>query len=174
MVAVAVNDAGPAGQRPIGGAAFAVMSGHLLHRRLTVIYPSLPCYSPQLCCSASSVLMLFFRPLTRTVLSQLPRATGTFSISRRAFGITSAAMAKEFKIKDLTSLDLKNGDKKEVEVEGIEEGKVLLVKVDDQVHALNSKCTHYGAPLVKGVLTKEGRLTCPWHGGKRIQDPPPR
>lgn len=24
--------------------------------------------------------------------------------------------------------------------------------------------TDYGAPLVKGVLTTEGRLTCPWHG----------
>ncbi|KAF4548070.1 Pyridine nucleotide-disulfide oxidoreductase-like protein 15 [Elsinoe fawcettii] len=73
-------------------------------------------------------------------------------------------MATEYKIKDLTSLNLKNGDKQEVEVEGIEGGKVLLVKLDDQVHALNSNCTHYGAPLAKGVLTPEGRLTCPWHG----------
>ncbi|PSK34300.1 Dihydrolipoyl dehydrogenase, mitochondrial [Elsinoe australis] len=73
-------------------------------------------------------------------------------------------MATEFKIKDLTSVHLKNGQKQEVEVEGIEGGKVLLVKLDDQVHALNSNCTHYGAPLAKGVLTPEGRLTCPWHG----------
>ncbi|GAM84295.1 hypothetical protein ANO11243_022890 [Dothideomycetidae sp. 11243] len=73
-------------------------------------------------------------------------------------------MAKEFKIKDLASVELKNGEKKEVEVEGIEGGKVLLVKLKDEVHALNSNCTHYGAPLAKGVLTPEGRLTCPWHG----------
>ncbi|PNS14166.1 Dihydrolipoyl dehydrogenase, mitochondrial [Sphaceloma murrayae] len=73
-------------------------------------------------------------------------------------------MATEFKVKDLTSVNLKNGQKQEVEVEGIEGGKVLLVKLDDQVHALNSNCTHYGAPLAKGVLTPEGRLTCPWHG----------
>ncbi|KAF2153132.1 hypothetical protein K461DRAFT_224386 [Myriangium duriaei CBS 260.36] len=73
-------------------------------------------------------------------------------------------MAREFKIKDLSSIDLKNGQKQEVEVEGIEGGKVLLVKLNDQVHALNSNCTHYGAPLAKGVLTPEGRLTCPWHG----------
>lgn len=52
----------------------------------------------------------------------------------------------------------------EAEVEGIEEGKVLLAKVKDEVHALGSKCTHYGAPLAKGVLTGDGRLTCPWHG----------
>jgi nitrite reductase/ring-hydroxylating ferredoxin subunit len=75
-------------------------------------------------------------------------------------------MAKEFKLKDVTSLNLKNGEKKEVEVEGVEGGKVLLLKVQDKVHATSANCTHYGAPLAKGVLTPEGRLTCPWHGGK--------
>ena len=55
-----------------------------------------------------------------------------------------------------------------MEVEGIEGGKVLLVKVKDEVHAMSPNCTHYGAPLVKGVVTGEGRLTCPWHGGKPI------
>lgn len=74
-------------------------------------------------------------------------------------------MAQEFKLKDVTSLSqLKNTDKQEAEVEGIEGGKVLLVKVQDQVHALNANCTHYGAPLKNGVVTPEGRLTCPWHG----------
>lgn len=72
----------------------------------------------------------------------------------------------EFKLKDLTSLNLKNGDKVEAEVEGIEGGKVLLIKLDDKVHAMNANCTHYGAPLKMGILTPEGRLTCPWHGGK--------
>lgn len=70
----------------------------------------------------------------------------------------------EYKIKGLTSIDLKNGQMQEVEVEGIEEGKILLAKIKDEVHALGSKCTHYGAPLAKGILTPDGRLTCPWHG----------
>lgn len=74
-------------------------------------------------------------------------------------------MAQEYKLKGITSLDLQNGEKKEVEVEGIENAKVLLSKVQDKVHATSPNCTHYGAPLVKGVLTTEGRLTCPWHGG---------
>ena len=74
-------------------------------------------------------------------------------------------MAQEFKLKGLSSLDLKNGDKVEVEVEGIEGGKVLLVKVKDQVHGLNTNCTHFGAPLKNGILTSDGRITCPWHGG---------
>jgi nitrite reductase/ring-hydroxylating ferredoxin subunit len=75
-------------------------------------------------------------------------------------------MAQEWKLKDLPKLELNDLDKVEVEVEGIEGGKVLLVKVGDQISALNANCTHYGAPLKNGVLTPEGRLTCPWHGGK--------
>lgn len=75
-------------------------------------------------------------------------------------------MAQEYKLKDLSSIDLKNGQKQEVEVDGIEGGKVLLAKVNNKVHALSPSCTHFGAPLAKGVLTGEGRLTCPWHGGK--------
>lgn len=75
-------------------------------------------------------------------------------------------MATEYKLKGLTSIDLKNGQKQEVEVDGIEGGKILLAKVKDEVHAMSANCTHYGAPLAKGVLTGEGRITCPWHGGK--------
>jgi nitrite reductase/ring-hydroxylating ferredoxin subunit len=74
-------------------------------------------------------------------------------------------MAQEYKLKGVTSLSLAPGAKQEVEVEGIEDGKVLLVNAAGKVQAIGSKCTHYGAPLVKGVLTASGRLTCPWHGG---------
>ncbi|KAL8690007.1 MAG: hypothetical protein Q9224_004510 [Gallowayella concinna] len=73
-------------------------------------------------------------------------------------------MAQEYKIKGLSALDLKNGEKREVEVEGIENGKVLLARVGGTTHAMSSNCTHYGAPLKLGVLTPEGRLTCAWHG----------
>ena len=74
-------------------------------------------------------------------------------------------MAEEYKIKGLSKLDLKNGEKREVEVEGIEDGKVLLAKLDGNTHAMSSKCTHYGAPLKLGVLSPDGRITCAWHGG---------
>ncbi|KAL8713305.1 MAG: hypothetical protein Q9220_002504 [cf. Caloplaca sp. 1 TL-2023] len=73
-------------------------------------------------------------------------------------------MAQEYKLKGLSALDLKSGEKREVEVEGIENGKVLLAKVGDATHAMSPNCTHYGAPLKLGVLTPEGRLTCAWHG----------
>ncbi|KAI4569066.1 hypothetical protein MJG53_014684 [Ovis ammon polii x Ovis aries] len=55
--------------------------------------------------------------------------------------------------------DLENGQMREVELGW---GKVLLVK-DGELHALGHKCPHYGAPLVKGVLSR-GRVRCPWHG----------
>lgn len=88
---------------------------------------------------------------------------------RVPFSVFARKMAKEYKIKDLSSLDLKAGEKREVEVEGIEGGKILLAKHGDKTHALSSKCTHYGAPLKGGVLTPEGRLTCPWHGGEYLK-----
>jgi NADPH-dependent 2,4-dienoyl-CoA reductase/sulfur reductase-like enzyme/nitrite reductase/ring-hydroxylating ferredoxin subunit len=70
----------------------------------------------------------------------------------------------EYKLKDVTSLSLEVGEKREVEVEGVEDGKVLLMNAGGTITATGTKCTHYGAPLVNGVLTKQGRLTCPWHG----------
>ncbi|PWY77107.1 AIF-like mitochondrial oxidoreductase [Aspergillus heteromorphus CBS 117.55] len=74
-------------------------------------------------------------------------------------------MAQEYKLNGIASLaDVKDLDKLEVEVEGIQEGKVLLVNYDGQVHAMTPKCTHYGAPLKLGVVAPDGRITCPWHG----------
>ncbi|KAK2834949.1 hypothetical protein FQN49_006751 [Arthroderma sp. PD_2] len=70
----------------------------------------------------------------------------------------------EYKLTGSSPSEIKNGDKIEVQVEGVEGVKLLLVKLDDQVHAMTAKCTHYGAPLVKGVLTPDARITCPWHG----------
>ncbi|KAI0661598.1 hypothetical protein C8Q70DRAFT_1051925 [Cubamyces menziesii] len=66
--------------------------------------------------------------------------------------------------KTITVLDaseLKDGEMKEVP---FEDGKVLLSRLGDKIHATSAFCTHYGAPLVKGVLTADGRVVCPWHG----------
>ncbi|XP_033899875.2 apoptosis-inducing factor 3-like isoform X1 [Acipenser ruthenus] len=56
--------------------------------------------------------------------------------------------------------DLENGQMREVEVGG---GKALLIKEHGEYSAISHKCPHYGAPLVKGVLSG-GRVRCPWHG----------
>ncbi|KAI0249164.1 flavoprotein [Lactifluus subvellereus] len=61
----------------------------------------------------------------------------------------------------LDQADLKDGQIKEV---SFDSGRVLLSRLGDKVHATSAFCTHYGAPLVKGVLTADGRVVCPWHG----------
>jgi nitrite reductase/ring-hydroxylating ferredoxin subunit len=42
-------------------------------------------------------------------------------------------------------------------------GHALLVRENGAYTAIGHKCTHYGAPLVKGSLMN-GRVRCPWHG----------
>jgi nitrite reductase/ring-hydroxylating ferredoxin subunit len=76
-------------------------------------------------------------------------------------------MVQEYKLKDIASFaSLDSLDKAEFEIEGIPDGKVLLIKLDNKIHALSPRCSHYGAPLKNGVVTSDGRITCPWHGGE--------
>ncbi|XP_014213817.1 apoptosis-inducing factor 3 isoform X2 [Copidosoma floridanum] len=46
---------------------------------------------------------------------------------------------------------------------GTEGRKILLIKQKGELHAIGTKCTHYGALLHTGALG-EGRVRCPWHG----------
>jgi NADPH-dependent 2,4-dienoyl-CoA reductase/sulfur reductase-like enzyme/nitrite reductase/ring-hydroxylating ferredoxin subunit len=55
--------------------------------------------------------------------------------------------------------ELQDGDMKQINVDDHE---ILLAKVDGRFHALSAHCTHYGAPLAKGALSKD-RVVCPWH-----------
>lgn len=73
-------------------------------------------------------------------------------------------MAQEYKLKNISSLELQPGEMREVEVEGLD-AKVLLLNAGGNISAVGPKCTHYGAPLKNGILTPSGRITCPWHGG---------
>ena len=61
--------------------------------------------------------------------------------------------------------DIQEGQMKEVALTPGEAGgpKCLLVKQNGSLTALSSKCTHFGAPLIKGSLG-EGVVRCPWHG----------
>eukprot|EP01122_Echinamoeba_exundans_P000124 TRINITY_DN10108_c0_g1_i1.p1 TRINITY_DN10108_c0_g1~~TRINITY_DN10108_c0_g1_i1.p1 ORF type:complete len:593 (+),score=197.79 TRINITY_DN10108_c0_g1_i1:1858-3636(+) len=56
--------------------------------------------------------------------------------------------------------EMKDGEMREC---ALGDGKVLVVKDKGQVHAVGSKCTHYGAPMAKGAYL-DGRVRCPWHG----------
>ena len=76
----------------------------------------------------------------------------------------------KFRLKVDPALSLREGQMQEAEIEGLEGGSVLLVQSKGKLHAVGTKCTHYGAPLKNGVVSceneeKEGRLLCPWHGG---------
>ncbi|KAJ7220091.1 hypothetical protein GGX14DRAFT_585494 [Mycena pura] len=62
----------------------------------------------------------------------------------------------------LPESELKDGQMKEVAFGS--EGKILLSRLGDKVYATSAFCTHYGAPLAKGVLAADGRVVCPWHG----------
>ena len=55
--------------------------------------------------------------------------------------------------------DLQNGQMQQLEVEG---SQILLSRIDDKFYATGAFCTHYGAPLAKGVLCDE-KIVCPWH-----------
>lgn len=102
----------------------------------------------------------------RSLFSQLSRSAifQTARINHPAFSTTNRIMAQEYKLKDITSLNLTDGQMQEAELEGLEGGKVLLMNSLGKMHATSSNCTHYGAPLKNGVLSSDGRLTCPWHG----------
>ena len=69
-----------------------------------------------------------------------------------------------FEIKLCQTNDLENNSMKEIEInlDG-QSYKVLVVKTENKFHCLPTSCTHYKAPLSKGVLYK-GRIRCFAHG----------
>ncbi|KAI1372877.1 hypothetical protein F4677DRAFT_462638 [Hypoxylon crocopeplum] len=105
-----------------------------------------------------SVARVFLRPKFEPV----PKLQANYLA--RPISISAPRAMPQFRLKDVSSLSLQLGEKREVEVEGVEGGKVLLLNAGGRISAVGPKCTHYGAPLVNGVLMKSGRLTCPWHG----------
>ncbi|KAF3907561.1 hypothetical protein AA313_de0203051 [Arthrobotrys entomopaga] len=120
--------------------------------------------------------------IPRTVTNQLTRNTISSTSQRlqyfirrlhpnstachqtRSFQSSIATTMTQFKLNGVDKSALKPGFKQEVVVDGLGDTKLLLVQVGQKVTALSPRCTHYGAPLVKGVLTATGRLKCPWHG----------
>ncbi|HVZ77594.1 MAG TPA: FAD-dependent oxidoreductase, partial [Gemmatimonadaceae bacterium] len=44
----------------------------------------------------------------------------------------------------------------------VEGQAVLLTRIDGVCHAVGATCTHYGAPLVEGLVA-DGAVRCPWH-----------
>ncbi|KAJ3537416.1 hypothetical protein NMY22_g5598 [Coprinellus aureogranulatus] len=103
-------------------------------------------------------MLLLARFCRRHLLNRLSPSASLFSSNHHPRLSTMSS------VKTLAVLDesqLQDGQMKEVE---FEDGKVLLSRLGDKIHATSAFCTHYGAPLAKGVLTADGRVVCPWHG----------
>ncbi|TRY63900.1 hypothetical protein TCAL_00834 [Tigriopus californicus] len=58
--------------------------------------------------------------------------------------------------------DLVPGQMKQVQLQG-DHSCILIQESDGAIHALSSKCTHYGANLINGTY-HDGVIRCPWHG----------
>ncbi|CAG9839946.1 unnamed protein product [Diabrotica balteata] len=94
-----------------------------------------------------------------------------FSINKGLVSITTSRLLNASQIKMSTSAEFVEGvvckvsdiQENELKTFLLGNGEVLLVKQNNVISALGSKCTHYGAPLAKGALGN-GRIRCPWHG----------
>ncbi|MBS3104675.1 non-heme iron oxygenase ferredoxin subunit [Candidatus Woesearchaeota archaeon] len=63
-------------------------------------------------------------------------------------------------VKVASTSDLKPGENKVVNVNGIE---VALFNVDGEFFAISNTCLHRGGPLGEGMLEGD-TVACPWHG----------
>ena len=71
------------------------------------------------------------------------------------------AETSDLKDGEMYVLDDSYSNRKEVSFQA---GKALLSKIDGEFYATSHLCPHYKAPLVKGTLSSDGRVMCPWHG----------
>jgi nitrite reductase/ring-hydroxylating ferredoxin subunit len=62
--------------------------------------------------------------------------------------------------KALAASELPDGGRQVVK---IGQQTILLVRHENQLHAVNNKCPHLGLPLQKGNITADEALVCPWH-----------
>lgn len=63
-------------------------------------------------------------------------------------------------IKAATINEVLPGKCKPVEIQGC---KIVLVNIAGSIYALEDSCTHLGAPLSQGFVSKDS-ITCEWHG----------
>ena len=67
------------------------------------------------------------------------------------------------------SEEITEGSIKEIQVNADPPISVILTKREGIISAIGNKCTHYGAPLIKGSYSAtNGVIRCPWHGGMKV------
>lgn len=104
-------------------------------------------YSARACIYPRSILRLpRFAKFTSSYKCSFPaylsQPTWTISSPARIRTMATITGVQEYRLKTASSpSEIKNGSKVEVEVEGVEGGKVLLLKVNGAYKALGTKCT---------------------------------
>jgi nitrite reductase/ring-hydroxylating ferredoxin subunit len=58
-----------------------------------------------------------------------------------------------------TTKDVSPGERKQFD---LKEEEILVANLKGQLHCLEGRCSHAGAPLAEGSLEAD-ILTCPWH-----------
>lgn len=59
----------------------------------------------------------------------------------------------------------------------VNDKEILLVKIGENIYAIDNICSHEGAPLNEGFL-EDDIVVCPWHGARfslkdgKVQDTP--
>jgi nitrite reductase/ring-hydroxylating ferredoxin subunit len=67
---------------------------------------------------------------------------------------------KEIEISGAESLE--DGNMMEVKVGSGDDDKVLVTRYKGKLFAIGAFCSHFGAPLINGVLFDD-KVLCPWH-----------
>lgn len=57
---------------------------------------------------------------------------------------------------------LEEGTMMELKVGEGKQDNVLITRYNGKLHAIGAYCSHFGAPLVTGVLFDD-KVLCPWH-----------
>jgi len=68
----------------------------------------------------------------------------------------------EQRLRVAATSDVKEGELYPAEAAG---QRLLLTRIDGQVHAVVNRCPHMGMKMTRGELC-DGVLKCPWHGSR--------
>lgn len=58
--------------------------------------------------------------------------------------------------------DIFEGEMREIKVGDGEQDKVLVSRYNGKLYAIGAYCSHFGAPLIQGVLFDD-KVLCPYH-----------
>jgi len=98
----------------------------------------------------------------------LVKSTRHLKPSSAPFSSTPSVSTPNMRLEAGKLSEWKDGMMKEIALDPNAEKtpKILVSQVMGKIYATSSKCTHYGASLINGVLAPDGCLSCPWHGAK--------